>query len=243
MKFKKMSFFIIIFCLISSALYSQADRNFEPYDPFETINRKTHYFNKTLDKNALRPASYFYGSYVPSIIRIPITNFRNNLSEPKRFINHVFQRSFGDAGTDLSRFVINSTIGLAGLIDVATLWEIYPKPTNFDDSFASFSVPMGPFVELPLFGPNSGRSTFGLIADYSLNPAKVITTGIDSMVLIGVEAANLFQKRYEYGTMIDSTLYNSADSYLASRNIFMQTKEEFDIDDFEADIFDPYAEE
>ena len=63
------------------------------------------------------------------------------------------------------------------------------------------------------------------------------------MVLIGVEAANLFQKRYEYRTMIDSTLYNSADSYLASRNIFMQTKEKFDIDDFEADIFDPYAEE
>ena len=74
--------------------------------------------------------------YIKRDQKLYFTNFRYNLSEPKRFINHIFQRSFADAGTDLSRFVINSTIGLAGLIDVATLWEIYPKPTNFDETFA-----------------------------------------------------------------------------------------------------------
>ena len=242
MKFKQVTIFLFVFYFISSALYSQVEREFETYDPLENINRYTHTFNKAIDKNAIRPTSYAYGEYVPALVRIPLKNFRNNLSEPKRFINHILQRSFLDAGTDLSRFLINSTIGLAGLIDVASLWEIYPKPTGFDQTFSSFYIPSGPYVELPLFGPNSGRSTFGLIADYSLNPAKVITDGIDSVALVGLEATNLFQKRYEYGTVIDSTLYDSADSYLASRNIFFQTRRKFDVDDFEMDAFDPYEE-
>ncbi len=242
MKFKQMTVFLFVFYFLSSALYSQVEQEFQPYDPFENINRNTHIFNKAIDKSAIRPTSYVYGEYIPAFVRIPLKNFRNNLSEPKRFINHILQRSFLEAGTDVSRFLINSTIGLAGLIDVASLWEIYPKPTGFDQTFSSFSIASGPYIELPLFGPNSGRSTFGLIADYSLNPAKVITTGIDSVALVGLEATNLFQKRYEYGAVIDSTLYESADSYLASRNIFFQTRKKFDVDDFEMDAFDPYEE-
>ena len=242
MKFKQVTIFLFVFYFISSALYSQVEREFETYDPLENINRYTHTFNKAIDKNAIRPTSYAYGEYVPALVRIPLKNFRNNLSEPKRFINHILQRSFLDAGTDLSRFLINSTVGLAGIIDVASLWEIYPKPTGFDQTFSSFSISSGPYIELPLFGPNSGRSTLGLIADYSLNPAKVITDGIDSVALVGLEATNLFQKRYEYGTVIDNTLYDSADSYSASRNIFFQTRRKFDVDDFEVDAFDPYEE-
>ena len=229
--------------LMSSAVYAQSFMDKEPYDPLESINRKTHEFNKGLDRYALRPASNIYGSYVPELIRIPISNFRGNLNEPRRFINHIFQRDLSGAGTDLSRFIINSTLGIGGLIDVASMWNIYPRSTGFDETFRSINIPQGAYVELPLFGPSSARGTLGLITDYALNPSKPITAGIDGIFMLGVEVANVFQKRYEFAPMIDATLYNSADSYSASRNVFFQTKQEFNIDDDETEVFDPYSED
>ena len=229
--------------LLNSAIFAQGFFEKEPYDPIENINRTTHEFNKGLDRYALRPTSNVYGSYVPELIRIPISNFRGNLNEPKRFINHIFQRDFGSAGTDISRFIINSTLGIGGLIDVASMWNIYPRSTGFDETFSSLNIPQGAYVELPLFGPNSARGSFGLITDYALNPSKQITAGIDGVIMLGVEVANGLQRRYEFSPMIDSTLYKSADSYSATRNIFLQTKNEFDIDNNEADVFDPYGED
>ena len=233
----------LVAVLMSSAVCAQGFMDKEPYDPIESINRKTHEFNKGLDRYAIRPTSNVYGSYVPELIRIPISNFRGNLNEPRRFINHIFQRDLSGAGTDLSRFLINSTLGIGGLIDVASMWEIYPRSTGFDETFRSINLPQGAYVELPLFGPSSTRGTIGLITDYALNPSKPITAGIDGFVMLGVEVANIFQKRYEFAPMIDATLYNSADSYSASRNVFLQTKQEFNIDDDDADIFDPYGED
>ena len=229
--------------LMSSAVCAQGFIEKEPYDPIESINRKTHEFNKGLDRYAIRPTSKIYGSYVPELIRIPISNFRGNLNEPRRFINHIFQRDLSGAGTDLTRFLINSTLGIGGLIDVASMWNISPRSTGFDETFGSINIPQGAYVELPLFGPSSARGTVGLITDYALNPSKPITAGIDGIVMLGVEVANIFQKRYEFAPMIDATLYNSADSYSATRNVFFQTKQEFNIDDEEADVFDPYSEE
>ena len=237
---------IIVFVagmLLSSAIFAQGFFEQKPYDPIENINRTTHEFNKGIDRYAVRPTSNFYGSYIPELIRIPISNFRGNLNEPKRFLNHIFQRDFSGAGTDLSRFIINSTLGFGGLIDVASLWDIYPRSTGFDETFRSFNVPQGAYVELPLFGPNSTRGSLGLITDYVLNPSKPITEGIDGVIMLGVEVANVFQRRYEFAPMIDATLYNSADSYLAARNIFLQTRNEFDIDDNDVDVFDPYGED
>ena len=229
--------------LISSAVCAQGLIDKEQYDPIESINRKTHEFNKGLDRYAIRPTSNIYGSYIPELIRVPISNFRGNLNEPRRFLNHILQRDLSGAGTNLSRFIINSTLGIGGLIDVASIWNIYPKSTSFDETFRSINIPQGAYVELPLFGPSSARGTVGLITDYALNPSKPITVGIDGIVMLGVEVANIFQKRYEFAPMIDATLYNSADSYSATRNVFFQTKQEFNIDDEELDVFDPYNED
>ena len=108
---------IIVFVagmLLSSAIFAQGFFEQKPYDPIENINRTTHEFNKEIDRYVVRPTSNFYGSYIPELIRIPISNFRGNLNEPKRFLNHIFQRDFSGAGTDLSRFIINSTLGIGG---------------------------------------------------------------------------------------------------------------------------------
>ena len=133
----------LVAILLSSVVCAQGFMEKEPYDPIENINRKTHEFNKGLDRYAIRPTSNFYGSYVPDLIRIPISNFRGNLNEPKRFINHLLQRDLSGAGVDLSRFVINSTLGIAGLIDVASMWNIYPRSTGFDETFNSINIPQG----------------------------------------------------------------------------------------------------
>ena len=233
----------LVAMLLSSAICAQGFMEKEPYDPIENINRKTHEFNKGLDRYAIRPTSNIYGSYVPELIRIPISNFRGNLNEPRRFINHIFQRDLSGAGVDLSRFIINSTLGIGGLIDLASIWNIYPRSTGFDETLRSINIPHGAYIELPLFGPSSARGTVGLITDYALNPSKSITVGIDSIVMLGVEVANVFQKRYEFAPLIDATLYKSTDSYLTTRNMFFQTKQEFNIDDEGANVFDPYSED
>ena len=108
------------------------------------------------------------------------------------------------------------------MIDVASMWNIYPRSTGFDETFGSINIPQGAYVELPLFGPSSARGTVGLITDYALNPSKPITAGIDGIVMLGVEVANVFQKRYEFAPLIDATLYKSADSYSAYKNVFFQ---------------------
>ena len=76
----------LVTMLLNSAIFAQGFFEQEPYDPIENINRTTHEFNKGLDRYAIRPTSNVYGAYVPELIRIPISNFRGNLNEPKRFI-------------------------------------------------------------------------------------------------------------------------------------------------------------
>ena len=88
-----------------------------PNDPFEETNRKVHAFNKHIDKTTLKPASKVYGNVIPRPIRLGAANFHENLQEPKRFVNHLGQAEFIKATTDVTRFVINSSVGVFGIFD------------------------------------------------------------------------------------------------------------------------------
>ncbi|MEE2774089.1 MAG: VacJ family lipoprotein [Pseudomonadota bacterium] len=193
-----------------------------PFDPFEKYNRRIHSLNKSADTLTLRPASQIYGTSVPQAIRLSASNFYGNLQEPKRFTNHILQREFSKASNDISRFVLNSSVGLLGLFDVASLINLFPEETNFDETFAYFDIPAGPYFEIPLFGPSSLRGSIGLLTDYSFNPLLILSGQLSNVSFVTFEILNIVNERYEYSHIFDSLLYDSSDSYSSTRLTYIQ---------------------
>ena len=191
-------------------------------DPFEKYNRKTHNFNKSIDRVALLPASQLYGNAVPQYFRLGAASFYNNLQEPKRFSNHLVQGQFTRASLDFRRFVLNSTVGILGLFDTASWLGFFPEDTDFDETFAYWSVPTGPYIEIPFLGPSSLRGSLGLFADYTLNPLLMLSGPVPNFSFATFEIVNIINSRYEYADAIYSLLYKSSDSYSSSRLTYFQ---------------------
>ena len=122
--------------------------------PFENINRVTFEFNESLDRNFLKPVALAY-SKTPIPIKKGVSNFFNNLEEVETSVNQVLQGKPVLALNDITRFVINSTIGLGGLIDVATKMGLTRHEEDFDQTLALWGVPSGPYIMLPALGPSS----------------------------------------------------------------------------------------
>ena len=135
--------YFLIFILFSTSLYAE-DIN----DPFEDINRVTFEFNESLDRNFLKPVAQAY-SKTPTPIKKGVSNFFNNLEEVETSVNQVLQGKPVLALNDITRFVINSSIGLGGLIDVATKIGLTRHEEDFDQTLALWGVPSGPYIMLP----------------------------------------------------------------------------------------------
>lgn len=148
-----MRIFFVVFILFFLPLHAE-DIN----DPFEDINRITFEFNESLDRNFLKPVAQAY-SKTPKPVKKGITNFFNNLEEVETTVNQVLQGKPKLAINDFSRFLINSTIGLGGLIDVATKIGLTRHEEDFDQTLALWGVPTGPYIMLPALGPSSLRDT------------------------------------------------------------------------------------
>ena len=234
---------VIIVCIFTSNCASQIHEknNLIESDPFEKYNRKTHDFNKAIDRIALLPASQLYGKTVPKYFRSGAASFYNNLQEPKRFANHIVQGQFKRASIDFRRFILNSTIGFLGLFDTASWIGFFPEETNFDETFAYWSIPTGPYLDIPFLGPSSLRESLSLFADYTVHPLLMLSGPVPSLSFATFEIVNIVNTRYEYAHVIDSLLYESSDSYSSSRLAFLQksktigkTNEEIPIE-----LFDP----
>ena len=227
--------------LASCSVHSMQDENKDVNDPFETYNRKVHSLNKALDKTALLPASQVYGSLIPQSLRLSAATFHGNLQEPKHFTNHLVQGQFSKASVDFGRFVINSTVGMLGLFDIASRFNLFPEKTEFDETFAYWSVPTGPYLELPFVGPSSVRGSLGLMSDYIVNPLLMLSSPIASLSFATFEIVNIINSRYEYSNAFDSLLYGSSDSYSSSRLTYLQQSKKMGQvkDRLTTELFDP----
>jgi phospholipid-binding lipoprotein MlaA len=148
-----------------------------PGDPFEGFNRKMFGLNQALDKAIIRPAAMGYKHIVPKPVRSGLRNFFSNLGEPVVFVNYLLQLRIGKAARTLTRFALNSTVGAAGLIDVARRPDIHlPHHRNsFGDTLAWYGVKPGPYLFLPLAGPSTVRDALGAPLDDGLMPALILS--------------------------------------------------------------------
>lgn len=194
-------------------------------DPLEGLNRVTHGVNKAADTVFLRPAGQINGYIVPAPVRAGIDNFVGNLSQPSYVVNDVLQGKVDEAGHNLFRFMINSTIGVAGVFDPARSFGLEEKRSDFGETLYTWGVGEGVYIELPLLGPSTGRDTVGRIADFAMDPVGQIEMTVSArQTLNKLRIAKIVGDRHANERAIDALLYDSADSYSQLRSFYLQNR-------------------
>jgi phospholipid-binding lipoprotein MlaA len=189
-------------------------------DPWEGFNRKMFAFNDTLDRWVLKPVAKGYDFLIPDLVQSGIGNFFSNLSEVGNVGNDILQWKWKKAGVDSGRFVVNSTIGIAGLFDVAS--EIGLEQGDGEDAgqtFEAWGIKQGPYVVLPFFGPSTVRETFARPVDMFLDPVFYVD---DTGTRVGLTATRLVHNRYE---LFEQEALLSGDRYLFIRDAYLQRRQ------------------
>jgi phospholipid-binding lipoprotein MlaA len=210
-------------CLLSlmvSGCATQANK-----DPLEGLNRGVYKFNDVTDKILLKPVATAYKTVTPNPVRKGFNNFFSNLGSITTVLNDLLQLKFANAFTDAGRFVINSTFGLAGFIDVAGMDKIPNHKEDFGQTLGYWGVGSGPYLVLPFVGPSSLRDTGGLVFDTATTDPISYTHNIGEIRLHNqLRAAQIVDKRTELleaGDLVDNA---SLDPYSFLRDAYLQRR-------------------
>ena len=207
-------------------------------DPFEEYNRKVWAFNEFLDDNFAKPAAEIYRSITPDVVETGITNFFRNLNELDNTANQILQGKPILAINDFSRFIINTTFGLAGFLDVGTNLGLERHDEDFGQTLGAWGVGSGPFLMLPLLGPSTPRGLAGRSVSSVLSGTFAIE---ENDVRIGITAIDVLETRARYlevETLIIGDRYSFIrDSYMQYQD-FESSDGENQVDDFVDDMDD-----
>jgi len=193
-----------------------------PDDPWEPFNRSVFEFNEGLDKYVLKPVVSGYRFVLPEFIREGIYNFFSNYNDIYTALNNLLQGNPDYAFNDLMRVVVNTTMGLGGLIDLATPGGLEKHKEDFGQTFGVWGIPSGPYVVLPFFGPSSVRDTFGTVADLETDYLfkYIPNVGLRNS-LTGLRVVNARNTYYEAGDLLDGA---AIDKYSFLRDAYIQRR-------------------
>ncbi|MET0288795.1 MAG: VacJ family lipoprotein [Pseudoxanthomonas sp.] len=190
------------------------------YDPWESFNRRIHTFNNVVDRGVARPLAVAYTKTVPQPVRKGVTNFFNNLGQPVSALNALLQGKPDQAWASLGRFLINTTAGVGGVIDVATHDRVPNRSEDFGQTLAVWGWRNSRYVELPLFGPRTVRDTFGLVGDLPLSPTQRIENDKARIFLQGLQLVDVRAQLMA----IDSLRDGAVDEYALFRDGWLQRR-------------------
>ena len=160
--------------LLSVTLFAGCASTNNPRDPLEPLNRAVYQFNDALDKVVMKPVATVYRDVLPDFARTGVTNFFNNLYDILTALNNLLQGKIADAASDVGRIAVNTTIGLAGLVDVATEVGLEKHKEDFGQTLGRWGVGEGPYLQIPFFGPSSFRDAVGAFVDFKVDPIRWI---------------------------------------------------------------------
>ena len=196
----------------------------EVYDPLEPINRAIFSFNNAIDKVVLEPAAKGYKK-LPSPIQSGISNFLGNLKLPIVIINQILQGQVPNAIESTGRFVVNSTVGLVGIVDVATKIGLEEKDEDFGQTFATWGIGDGFYVVLPIFGPSNVRDALGTALTYTLDPTNAFLVSEGEAWAVPLRATiNAIDYRSKIIAEVNALRNNSVDFYAAVRSSYYQNR-------------------
>lgn len=195
-------------------------------DPWEPMNRKFHNLNLTLDRTIMRPVAETYVKILPRRMRTAISNFYNNLRMPKVIINSFLQGKPVETLDAIGRFVMNSSLGIGGLFDLASDVNLPQRDEDFGQTFAVWGIPQGPYLELPFLGPSTVRDVSDVplsIYTNPLNPLFNIGPATIPVTVIGVVDARsrvLAATRFRDESALDTYVFQR-EAFLQRRNFLI----------------------
>lgn len=145
-----------------------------PKDPIEGFNRAIYAFNEGLDTVLIKPVAQGYDAVLPTPVRTGVTNFFGNIADFFIGVNNLLQGKPDQAASDLGRVLVNSTVGILGIFDVATSAGLEKHEEDFGQTFGRWGVGDGAYVVIPVFGPRTVRDTVGLVLDVAADPVSNI---------------------------------------------------------------------
>jgi phospholipid-binding lipoprotein MlaA len=196
----------------AAVLLSGCATSANPRDPFEKFNRAMFSFNDAVDRTALKPAATVYKDYTPGFVQTGVNNFFGNLSDLWSSLNNFAQLKGQDGMNDFTRFAVNSTLGLAGVLDIATPAGLRKHNEDLGQTLGYWGVPSGPYLMLPILGPSTVRDTVALPGDFWGDPwthvndipwrnSGIVTRAVDQRASV-LDASNLLEDaaldRYEF---------------------------------------------
>ena len=191
----------------------------EVSDPIEPVNRGIFYVNDKLYRWVLKPVAKGYKFVVPDPVRVSVRNFFLNLGTPIRAVNALLQGKFGDTGTELARFGINSTIGMAGLFDAAKEFHLTRKDEDTGQTLGVYGLGPGFYLVLPILGPSGARDAVGLVGDTYLDPLTYLLSFEWSLGAQFVRSqTDLTFRINEYEELTDAAV----DPYAAVKDFYLQ---------------------
>ena len=211
-------------------------------DPWESMNRSIYKTNVVFDNATTKPLSKGYKKIIPRPVRKGVANFFRNLTTPRSVINNFLQGKPAHGLSELGRFVLNSTLGIGGLIDVATASGMQEYSEDFGQTAAVWGIPDGPYVMLPLLGPQTLRDAVILPVDIIFDPLYQYD---NSSVRDKLYFIRLIDLRYRL-LVADKFLDDSQDRYVTTRESYLQNRE-YEVYDgdppVDDDFFDEFLEE
>ncbi|MCW0232769.1 MAG: VacJ family lipoprotein [Ferrovibrio sp.] len=193
-------------------------------DPAEPTNRVIFAGNQWVDRNALQPVARAYEEYVPDRARRSLRNFSFNLKAPTTLVNDTLQGNFSRAWVTTQRFAVNTTVGGAGLFDVATDWDLPHHEADFGQTFGVWGIGPGPSVQLPLLGPSNIRDSVGRVVGFVANPLSFAgSETLDTVQLVGT-GMGMVDQRAAMLAITDELENTSLDYYVTLRSISAQRR-------------------
>ncbi|WP_048307960.1 VacJ family lipoprotein [Halomonas sp. PR-M31] len=212
---------------------SQGAQQEKPVDPWEGFNRKVFVFNDTIDRYALKPVAQGYDKITPQPIQTGVGNFFSNLGELRTVLNSVLQWKWGNAGVASGRFLVNTTLGLGGVLDPASRMEWMARTEDFGQTLGTWGVAEGPYVVLPILGSSTVRDTTALPVDWYSYPVTYIDNDPTRYGLRFLQAVDLRASLLEQEKLI------RGDRYIFLRDAYLQRRR-FEVNDGKSGA-DPFA--
>lgn len=203
--------------LLSACASTEVDK-----DPYEGFNRGTYAFTNAIDRVTLQPVARGYRRFVPRFMRSGVSNFYDNLLTPRSSLNNFLQGKPHRGVSEMTRFFVNTTVGIGGLVDVASATGLDAAYEDFSQTFAVWGIPAGPYIYLPFFGPHTLSDVIARPFDWGLDP---INHANSSGVRDKLRVMRIIDIRAGILPAEDMMLKDAEDPYLSLREAFYQNRE------------------
>jgi phospholipid-binding lipoprotein MlaA len=192
-------------------------------DPLEAVNRPILAFNRVFDRFILNPITMVYGFILPGPVKQSIRQVFDNAHAPPMIMNDLFQREWRDAGVTSVRFVVNSTLGVAGLFDPAKAMGLAPHYSDFGQTMALLGVGSGPYMVIPLIGPTTLRGGTGFVVDSLMSPT-IYLLGPGELLFYYTLGGRGLVRREEHMREMVALEASAVDYYAVLRNAYFQNR-------------------